>query len=84
MVREARGELADAWEAYTTARDLYSRLGTNSEHSGYKTVRQSISQVEKAIMKQNHERLALGPGQKEPSGAVLGGPFGDLHSQESL
>ena len=57
MVREARGELADSWEAYTTARDLYMRLGTESEHSGYKTVRQSISQVEKAIMKQNHERL---------------------------
>lgn len=76
MVREARGELADAWEAYTTARDLYTRLGTNSEHSGYKTVRQSISQVEKAIMKQNHERLVS---KKESPNTNS-----DLQSQQSM
>lgn len=57
MVREAKGELADAWESYSTTRDLYSRLGTHNDHPGFKTVRQSISKVEKAIMKDNQERL---------------------------
>ena len=77
MVREARGELADAWEAYTTARDLYTRLGTGSDHSGYKTVRQSISQVEKAITRQNQERLVSK--KKEPRGT-----HADLQSQQSM
>jgi len=57
MVREAKGELADAWESYTTTRDLYSRLGTDPGHPGFRTVRQSISKVEKAIMRENQERL---------------------------
>lgn len=57
MVREAKGELADAWESYSTTRDLFSRLGTSNDHPGFKTVRQSISKVEKAIMKVNQERL---------------------------
>lgn len=57
MVREAKGELADAWESYTTTRDLYSRLGTDSDHPGFTTVRQSISKVEKAIARENQERL---------------------------
>lgn len=57
MVREAKGDLADAWEAYTTARDLYARLGTEHDNPGYITVRRSIANVEKAIAKQNQQRL---------------------------
>ena len=57
MVREAKGDLADAWEAYTTARDLYARLGTEHDHPGYKTVRKNIAQVEREVAKQNQKRL---------------------------
>lgn len=57
MVREAKGDLADAWEAYTTARDLYARLGVDQNHPGYKTVRKNISQVEREVAKQNQKRL---------------------------
>ena len=49
MVREAKGENTDAWEAYTTARDLYSRIGTNKDHPGFTAVRRSIAKVEKSI-----------------------------------
>lgn len=58
MVREAKGDYADAWEAYTTARDLYSRLGTEHEHPGFATVRRSIANIEKTIAKQNQQRLS--------------------------
>jgi tetratricopeptide (TPR) repeat protein len=57
MVREAKRDYADAWEAYTTARDLYSRLGTEHEHPGFATVRRSIANIEKTIAKQNQQRL---------------------------
>lgn len=57
MVREAKGELVDAWESYSTTRDLYTRLGTDKNHPGFKTVRRSLAKVEKAIAKQNQNRL---------------------------
>jgi len=58
MVREAKGDLADAWEAYTTARDLYARLGTAQDHPGYQTVRKNIAHVEREVARQNQEKVA--------------------------
>jgi tetratricopeptide (TPR) repeat protein len=56
MVREVSGDLPEAWEAYSTARDIYARLLTDNEDRGYTMVRRSISIVERAIAKQTQAR----------------------------
>jgi len=57
MVREAKGDFSDAWEAYTTARDIHGKLGTDLEDTGFVAIRQSISNVDRAIAKQTQARL---------------------------
>lgn len=57
MVREAKGQLLDALEAYSTTKDLYLRLGatTTENHIGFQTVLESIANVEARIMAQEEE-----------------------------
>lgn len=51
MVREAKGDPEDAFEAYSTSRDLITRLGTSPEDPGYKVVTKAMAKVERAIKK---------------------------------
>ncbi|GKY92526.1 hypothetical protein MPSEU_000222900 [Mayamaea pseudoterrestris] len=55
MVREARGELQDAWESYATTRDVYDRLKTDTSNPRYVAVMTSIAKVECAIRKANNK-----------------------------
>ena len=57
LVRERKNELADAWEAYATCRDLYRRLETPRDDKGYKAVRTSIAKVERLILQQRKAAL---------------------------
>jgi tetratricopeptide (TPR) repeat protein len=52
MVRKARGEWQDAWESFTTTRDLYSCLMVSSDHPRYKTTIDSIAQVEAIVFRE--------------------------------
>lgn len=51
MVREAKGELRDAWESYVTTRDVYHRLGLDTNNHRYKVVAKSIARLEHAMLK---------------------------------
>lgn len=57
LVREKKRELADAWEAYTTCRELHRKLQTPRDDPSFKAVRASIDKVERMILKQNQSRV---------------------------
>lgn len=57
MVSEATGDLSDAWETYTTSRDIYARLGTSQDDPDVVMVLRSISNIELAITKQTQAHL---------------------------
>jgi len=57
ILREAKGELTEAWEAYSTANDIFVRLNTDKDHPTFAAVRSSVVTVERAITKKNQQKL---------------------------
>jgi tetratricopeptide (TPR) repeat protein len=57
MVRESKDELTDAWDAYSTAHDLFVRLKVSQDHPGFAATRRSIAKVTEAIARKNQKSL---------------------------
>lgn len=57
MVRECRGDLAEAWEGYTIANDLFTRLEVRPDYPAFVAVKESIDKVERIIAKKNQHKL---------------------------
>ena len=55
LVREAKGDLVDAWEAFTTSRDLYLRLGTHGKRLS--KCQKKLTKLRSAIARKNKSRL---------------------------
>jgi tetratricopeptide (TPR) repeat protein len=56
LVSEQKGSNKDAWESFMKSLSIFSRLGVDQNHRGFKTVRRSIARVEQLISR-NKTRL---------------------------
>ena len=53
LAQEAKEVYKDAWESFTSARDIFTRLGIDQGDPGLKKVRRSISRAEQLIAQKN-------------------------------
>ena len=84
MVLEKRGQIKQAWQAYTAARDIFAKLGVDSDHQCYRAARRSIASLEKDVELTTTDQLLQAGVSREDNHSTNAGRNGSNHSFTSI